>query len=450
MTHYDLFVIGAGSGGLAAAKNAAKYGKKVAIAESERVGGTCVLRGCVPKKIMTYAAGYADAFQEAKGYGFKSDYTFNFSEFVQKRNAEIDRLNGIHLSLLEKAGVELIMGKAKFNSEKSVEVNGKTYTADKFIIAVGGTPSIPNVEGAEHMITSDGVWQLNQLPKKMVVWGGGYIGVEFASIFQALGTEVSIVIRRDLVLNGFDEDIRKHLQTEMEKRGIQFIQNTTISNVKCQTSDTKIVELENGKKIECDVVLAATGRSPQTPDIGLDTANITTDNKGYIEVSSHLLTSNEDVYALGDVIGRVELTPVAIKHGRMVTNNLYGNLNQYVDDTSPTAVFSSPPLGVVGLSEADSIDKFGQENIEVYIEEFRPMIHVLSQKTERILMKMIVHKYERTVLGLHMAGRDAAEIIQGFAVAVRAGLTKEQFDATVAIHPSSAEEFVLMKEPVKP
>lgn len=447
MTHYDLFVIGAGSGGLAAAKNAAKYGKKVAIAESERVGGTCVLRGCVPKKIMTYAAGYADAFQEAKGYGFKNSYEFDFAEFAQKRNSEIDRLNGIHISLLEKSGVELIMGKAKFNSENSVEVNGKTYTADKFIIAVGGTPTIPDTQGAEHMITSDGIWNLSKLPQKMVIWGGGYIAVEFASIFQSLGTDVSIVIRRDLVLNGFDEDIRKHLQNEMEKRGIKFIKNTTISNVECQTSDIKMVELDNGEKIECDVVLAATGRAPQTPDIGLETANIICNNKGYINVSIHLLTSNTNVYALGDVIGRVELTPVAIKHGRMVTNNLYGKLNQTVDDASPTAVFSSPPLGVVGLTEAESIEKFGAENIEVYTEEFRPMIHVLSQRTERVLMKMIVHKTERTVLGLHMAGKDAAEIIQGFAIAVRAGLTKEQFDATVAIHPSSAEEFVLMKEP---
>ncbi len=449
MTHYDLFVIGAGSGGLAAAKNAAKYGKKVAIAESERVGGTCVLRGCVPKKIMTYAAGYADAFKEAKGYGFKNSYEFDFAEFAQKRNAEIDRLNGIHISLLEKAGVKLIMGKAKFNSENSVEVNGKTYIADKFIIAVGGTPTIPNTQGAEHMITSDEVWNLTKLPQKMVIWGGGYIAVEFASIFQSLGTEVSIIIRRDLVLKGFDEDIRKHLQNEMGKRGIKFITNTTISNVECQTSDIKIVELDNGEKIECDVVLAATGRAPQTPNIGLGLANITCNDRGYIDVSSHLLTSNANVYALGDVIGRVELTPVAIKHGRMVTNNLYGNLNQTVDDASPTAVFSSPPLGVVGLTEAESIEKFGTENIEIYTEEFRPMIHVLSERTERVLMKMIVHKTERTVIGLHMAGKDAAEIIQGFAVAVRAGLTKEQFDATVAIHPSSAEEFVLMKEPIR-
>ncbi|PPR19525.1 MAG: Glutathione amide reductase [Proteobacteria bacterium] len=449
MTHYDLFVIGAGSGGLAAAKNAAKYGKKVAIAESERVGGTCVLRGCVPKKIMTYAAGYADAFKEAKGYGFKNSYEFNFAEFAQKRNAEIDRLNGIHISLLEKSGVELIMGKAKFNSENSVEVNGKTYTADKFIIAVGGTPTVPSTQGAEHMITSDEVWNLTKLPQKMVIWGGGYIAVEFASIFQSLGTEVSIIIRRDLVLKGFDEDIRKHLQNEMGKRGIKFITNTTISNVECQTSDIKIVELDNGEKIECDVVLAATGRAPQTPNIGLGLANITCNDRGYIDVSSHLLTSNANVYALGDVIGRVELTPVAIKHGRMVTNNLYGNLNQTVDDASPTAVFSSPPLGVVGLTEAESIEKFGTENIEIYTEEFRPMIHVLSERTERVLMKMIVHKTERTVIGLHMAGKDAAEIIQGFAVAVRAGLTKEQFDATVAIHPSSAEEFVLMKEPIR-
>lgn len=449
MTHYDLFVIGAGSGGLAAAKNAAKHGQKVAIAESTRVGGTCVLRGCVPKKIMSYAAAYADSFQEAQGYGFKGSHEFNYTTFAEKRNAEVDRLNGIHISLLEKAGVELIMGKAKFNSPQSVEVNGQTYTADKFIIAVGGAPSTVDIPGKEHMITSDGIWELTELPKNILIWGGGFIGVEFASIFNALGSNVHVVIRRDLILKGFDEDMRQHLQNEMEKRGIQFITNDTIEGISLDDNGQKVAKLKSGKTHEADVVLAATGRDPQTPDIGLDSANINMNDAGYIAVSNQLLTSNKNVYAVGDVTGRVELTPVAIKHGRMVTNNLYNNQNNTVNDASPAAVFTTPPLGVVGLTEEEAIQKHGKDDIEVYIEEFRPMIHVLSERTERAMMKMIVHKTKRTVLGLHMAGRDAPEIIQGFAVAVRAELTKEQFDATVAIHPSSAEEFVLMKEPAR-
>ncbi|MEC8467243.1 MAG: FAD-dependent oxidoreductase, partial [Pseudomonadota bacterium] len=248
---------------------------------------------------------------------------------------------------------------------------------------------------------------------------------------------------------GFDEEISTFLQNEMAKRGIQFITEDTIEHVTTNKDGVKTAHLKSGKALEAEVVLAASGRVPHTHKLKLENAHITCNNKGFIEVSKQLLTSNGRVYAVGDVTGRVELTPVAIKHGRMVTNNLYSNHNQTVDDAAPTAVFTNPPLGVVGLTEQQAVEKYGSENIEVYKEEFRPMIHVLSQKTERVLMKMIVHKTERTVLGLHMAGRDAAEIIQGFAVAVRAKLTKEQFDATVAIHPSSAEEFVLMKEPVR-
>lgn len=450
MAHYDLFVIGAGSGGLAAAKNAAKYGKKVAIAESKAIGGTCVLIGCVPKKIMTYAGAYADSFEESKGYGFENSFEFNFSGLVQKRNKEIKRLEELHSTLLQKSGVkDILLGKATFIDEKTVEVNGKKHTADKFIIAVGGKPDTPCVNGNEHLSTSDDIWHLTELPKKMVIWGGGYIGVEFASIFNALGSDVTIVIRRDFILKGFDGDIRKHLQNEMEKRGIKFKTECTIRSIKSSKNNLKLATLDNNETLEADFILAATGRIPQTSGIGLENANIKTDTKGYITVSNHLQTSNSNVFAVGDATGRVELTPVAIKHGRMVTNNLYRELKQSVDDTSPTAVFTTPPLGVVGLTEEEAIEIYGVENIEIYTEEFRPMIHVLSERKERTLMKMIAHKQNDKVLGLHMAGRDAAEIIQGFAVAVRAGLTKKQFDATIAIHPSSAEEFVLMKELVQ-
>lgn len=446
MTHYDLFVIGAGSGGLAAAKNAAKFGKKVAIAEHSKVGGTCVIRGCVPKKIMSYAAGIADSIEDAKGYGFNIEKSaFNFKEFVYKRNSEIDRLNKIHISLLEKAGVELMMGKASLKDQNTVAINGQEFTADTIILATGGAPTKPSIPGAELIITSDGIWDLEKLPKNMTVWGGGYIALEFASIFASLGVKIDIIIRQEYILRGFDNDIRKHLQNEMEKRGITFHTSRTISSVTKTENGTLITTLDNNDKLTSDVVFTALGRTPETKNIGLETANVPLNKKGEVAVNEYLQTLYDNIYAIGDMNGRVALTPVAIKHGRMVTNNLYAGTNDTVNDASPSAVFTSPPLGIVGVSEEDAVAEFGADKIQVFIEEFRPMIHVLSERTERTIMKMITHKETDIVLGLHMAGRDAPEIIQGFAVAVRAKLTKKQFDATVAIHPSSSEEFVLMK-----
>ncbi|MFT7432807.1 MAG: glutathione reductase (NADPH) [Alphaproteobacteria bacterium] len=446
MTHYDLFVIGAGSGGLAAAKNAAKYGKKVAIAEHSKVGGTCVIRGCVPKKIMSYAAGIAESISDAKGYGFDiQGAEFDFKTFANKRNAEIERLNAIHISLLEKAGVELIMGKASLKDQNTVTVNNTDYTADNIILATGGTPTLPQVTGAEHMITSDGIWDLTKLPQKMTVWGGGYIALEFTSIFAALGVKVDVIIRQEYILRGFDLCIRKHLQEEMTKRGITFHTKRTIKVVEQNKNGQFTTTLDNDEILESDLVFCALGRTSLTDNIGLESANIALNSKGEVVVNEHLHTLYDNVFAIGDMNGRVALTPVAIKHGRMVTNNLYGGTNLSVDDSAASAVFTAPPLGIVGLSEEEAVDKFGAENIQTFSEEFRPMIHVLSQRTERTLMKMVVHKETDVVLGLHMAGRDSPEIIQGFAVAVRAELTKAQFDATVAIHPSSAEEFVLMK-----
>tara|TARA_R110000868_G_scaffold218576_1_gene469002 strand:- start:147107 stop:148447 length:1341 start_codon:yes stop_codon:yes gene_type:complete len=446
MTHYDLFVIGAGSGGLAAAKNAAKYGKKVAIAEHSKVGGTCVIRGCVPKKIMSYASGIAESIVDAKGYGFHiPEVKFDFKAFANKRNAEIDRLNNIHISLLEKAGVELIMGKAKLKDKNTVTVNGIDYSADNIILATGGVPTKSDIEGSEYMITSDGIWDIQNLPKKMVIWGGGYIALEFASIFAALGTKVDVIMRRAYILRGFDIDIRKHLQNEMEKRGITFHTDCTVKRLQKAENGEIVTQLDNGEELTSDYTLCALGRAAATQNIGLESANTPLNSKGELVVNEYLQTLYDNVFAIGDMIGRVNLTPVAIKHGRMVTNNLFGGSNQTVNDVSPSAVFTAPPLGIVGLSEEDAAQEFGADNISVYKEEFRPMLHVLSERTERTFMKMVVNNKTDVVLGLHMAGRDAPEIIQGFAVAVRAGLTKAQFDATVAIHPSSAEEFVLMK-----
>ena len=446
MAHYDLFVIGAGSGGLAAAKNAAKYGKKVAIAEHSKVGGTCVIRGCVPKKIMSYASGISETLEDAKGYGFEiSDVKFNFKSFVEKRNAEVDRLNKLHISLLEKSGATLIMGKAFLKDKNTVTVNGTDYTADTIILATGGAPTKIDIPGAEHMITSDGIWDIKKRPKKMTIWGGGYIALEFASIFSAIGVKIDVIIRRNFILRGFDLDVRKHLQNEMEKRGITFHTNCQIESVEKEGENKLTAILNNGETLTSEYILCATGRRASTKNIGLASSNIPLNQRGEVIVNERLQTLYDNVFAIGDMIGRVNLTPVAIKHGRMITDNLYGGQNNNVNDAAPSAVFTSPPMGIVGLNEEESIAEFGEENVRVFKEEFRPMIHVLSERSERSLMKMIIHKKTGKVLGLHMVGKDAPEIIQGFAVAVRAGLTKKQFDATVAIHPSSAEEFVLMK-----
>lgn len=443
---YDLFVIGAGSGGLASSKNAAKLGKKVALAEYDLVGGTCVIRGCVPKKIMSYAGGYADAFKEAEGYGFKkADTNINFAEFANKRNAEIERLNKLHLKFLEEAGVELIQGRGKIVDAHTVDVDGKQYTAETIIIATGSYPTKLNIKGAENTLLSDDLWNLTELPKSMLIMGGGYIAVEFASIFNALGTDVTILIRRDYILRGFDQDIRVKLQEEMEKRGIKFILEDSPEYFEKLENGQIKTSLAKGEDVVTDHVLMATGRKPHSTNIGLENVNVKTDDAGVILVDEKLKTHEESIYALGDVIDRVNLTPVAIKHGRMITNNLYLGTDMVVDDTSPTAVFTTPPVGTVGLTQEEAEKEHGADGITVYTSGFRPMIHVLSERQEKTFMKMIVENKTDKVIGLHMMGRDAAEIIQGFAVAVRAGLTKADFDATVAIHPSSAEEFVLMR-----
>lgn len=446
MYDFDLFVIGAGSGGLAASKNAAKLGKKVAIAEGDLVGGTCVIRGCVPKKIMSYAAHYADAFDEAEGYGFSTQKTaFDFKSFTQKRNAEISKLNARHILLLKEANVTLIEGYAHFLDAHTLSVNGKTYTAETIIISTGSAPVKLNTPGIEYTSVSDDIFSWNTLPESLVIVGGGYIAVEFASIFNALGVDVTIIIRKDVVLRGFDEDIRMHIQKEMTQKGIKFLTEEDIDSFEKQENGSIKTLLKSGKSTLSSRVLTAVGRTPLSHNLGLEKTCIQRSKNGAIQVNTHLQTAEKNIYAIGDVIDRIALTPVAIKHGRLVTNNLYTGQNLTVDDHAPSAVFTSPPIGSVGATENEAIALESKENIEIYSSHFKPMVHQLSGKEERSFMKMIVNKTTRNVLGLHMVGKDAPEIIQGFAVALRAGLTKEDFDATVAIHPSSAEEFVLMR-----
>ncbi len=442
---FDVFVIGAGSGGLAASKRAAQYGKKVALCENSKVGGTCVIRGCIPKKLMSYAADIAHTCRMGTSYGFDIDYSFDFKTLVENRNAEIDRLNKLHISLLDKAGVHLIEGQGTLKDTHTVTVNGKDYTAQHIILATGTRPWLPNIPGIEHGISSDGIWELNELPKEMVIVGGGYIAVEFASIFNALGTKVHMVIRRNTLLGGFDADIRHALQDEMEKAGIIF--HCAREVVKLSKHDDQLLaELDCNSALKTDICLFATGRVPNTETLNLQKVGVKTDKIGAVKVNKRLHTF-EDVYAIGDITNRVNLTPVAIRDGRLVADNLFNNTDLEVDDADiATAVFTSPPVGVVGLTEEAAQEKYGQDNIKALKTSFRPLMHNLSGKDEKTTMKAILHAKSKKVLGLHMVGKDAPEIIQGFAAVVKMGGTLADLNATIAIHPSSAEEFVLFRE----
>lgn len=442
---YDLFVIGAGSGGLACAKRAASYGAKVAIAENSQVGGTCVIRGCVPKKIMAYAGQFADAFEDAVGYGFPANQgQIDFGAFVAKRNTEINRLNKLHITNLEKAGVTLINGHARFVDQHTLDINGKKITANYIVIATGSRPFMPNIPGIEHAISSDGVWDLTKLPERLAIVGGGYIGVEFASIFNALGSEVHLIVRRDTLLGGFDDDICSFTQNEMIKRNINLHPICNVEHLSKDADGCLCIKLDNNDEICADVALFATGRTPNTDQLDLENANISTDKSGAINVSKHL-QSLDTIYAIGDATNRVNLTPVAIRDGRIVADNLFGNKARHIDDeTIPSAVFSTPQVGTVGLTQAQAEEKYGADNITCHNANFKPMLHSLSGRDERILMKLVVHTSSNKVLGAHMAGKDAAEIIQALAVAVKMGATIDDLHATMPVHPSTAEEFVLL------
>lgn len=443
-TTYDLIVLGAGSGGLAAAKRATSHGKKVLIIEQDRVGGTCVIRGCVPKKIMSYAANYADHLQDMQGYGFAvPDTPIDFSTFVTKRNAEVARLEKIHTDNLAKAEVEIAYGQAVFKDVHTVQVGTQTYQADHFIIATGGRPFMPSIEGKEHAIVSDGVFELTDLPKRLAIVGGGYIGVEFASIFNALGSKVELIIRRNTMLGGFDDDIRDALTEEMHKRGITC---HPICNVEKLTknSDGVCVALDTGKELCVDTILFATGRVPNTDGLGLEVAGIDLDKRGAIVVNDKLQTNQPHIYAIGDVTNRVNLTPVAVRDGRMVAENLFNEGTQTTDDANiATAVFTSPPLGVVGLTQTQAQEKLG-DDISVHHTKFRPMINVLAERDEKMFMKIIAQKSTGKLLGMHIMGRDAPEMAQLCGVLVKMGATMADLHATMPIHPSSAEELVLL------
>ena len=444
---YDLFVIGGGSGGIATARRAAEYGARVGVAESGRLGGTCVNRGCIPKKLMVYASRFPDLFTEATGYGWSSvTSNLDWSKMITAVNNEVERLNGIYQRMLDKSGVDVIRSYGRFLDPHTVEVGEQKVTAEKILIAVGGHPVKPDIPGIEHTITSDDIFHLSQQPKRMVIFGGGYIGVEFACIMQGLGTEVTQIIRRDLILNGFDEDIRQEIQEAMQHHGITILNNSQLKAVEKTASGLRVVlEGEHSEAVIADVVgLAATGRIPNLQNLGLENAGVEV-VKGAIAVDRYSQTSQANIYAVGDCTDNINLTPVAINEGRAFADTHFGGKERIMSyENVPTAIFSTPEAATVGLTEAEARAKYG-DVVKIYRSKFRPMYHTLTGKQEKTLMKLVVDSSSDRVLGAHMVGEHAAEIIQGVAIAVKMGAKKADFDATVGIHPSAAEEFVTMR-----
>jgi len=442
---YDLFVIGAGSGGVRAARMASGHGVRVAIAEERYLGGTCVNVGCVPKKLLVYASQFQDQFDAAAGFGWTvGKSTFNWSSLIANKNQEIERLHAVYNNLLQKSGVRIINGRANLLDAHTVVVAGTEYSAERIIIATGGWPSVPDMPGKQHTVTSNEMFFLDQLPKRIIIVGGGYIAVEFAGILHGLGVNTTICHRGDKLLRGFDEDIRDFLAPEMTRKGIKLLLNTDIEAIE-STGDCFAARLIDGSKVSTDLVMYATGRTPNSTGFGLEALGIELDDEGAIKVNDDYQTNVPSIYALGDVTNRVNLTPVAIAEGMALVNKLYANQPRPVDyDHIPTAVFSQPPIGTVGLTEAQAREKY--PDIDIYQTRFTPMKNTLSGMDERTLMKMIVVRSTDRVVGMHMVGTDAPEIIQGMAVAIRAGVTKAVFDSTIGIHPTAAEEFVTLRE----
>ena len=448
---YDLFVIGAGSGGVRAARRSAMTGAKVAIAEEYRIGGTCVIRGCVPKKFMVYASEFGRMFEHAKGFGWTAEnVTYNHSKFMADMHAEVDRLSGIYLRNLRNSGIDVIEERAEFEDKHTLVLkgSGKKITAEKILIATGGTPWMPDeneLPGVEHTITSNEVFHLETLPKRMVIAGGGFIAVEFAGVFSGLGVETTLVYRGDTVLRGFDGDIRTHVHEELKRKGVRVITQTVFTEVKKREDEQLDVHLGNGDTLTADVVLMAVGRTPATTGLGLEKAGVSVGDKGAILVDEDSKTNIDNIWAVGDVTDRVNLTPVAIREGQAFAESIFENkISRFEYDNIPSAVFSQPPVGTVGMTEEDARHKYGK--IDIYRTTFRPMKDMLTGDEERVLMKLVVRCSDDVVIGCHIVGPEAPEMIQAVAIAVRMGATKQDFDRTCALHPSIAEELVTMRE----
>ncbi len=445
---YDLFVIGAGSGGVRAARMAAPTGARVAVAEERYLGGTCVNVGCIPKKLFVYASHYAEDFEEAAGFGWSvGPRQFDWKTLIANKNTEIERLNGIYANLLDNAGVERIEGTAKITGPQSVSIGGREITCENLLVAPGAWPSMPDTPGIEHAISSNEAFHLDELPGRVVVVGGGYIAVEFAGIFHGLGAEVTQLYRGELFLRGFDDDCRTTLAEEMRKKQIDLRFETDVTKIELGAGGIRVLTLTTGDTIECDVVMYATGRVPKTDGLGLEAAGVKTGRKGEILVDEYSRTNVPSVWAIGDVTDRLQLTPMAIAEAMAFVQTLYHDNPTAPNHANvPTAVFSQPNIGTVGVTEAEAREQYG--DIVVYREKFRALKHTLTGSDEKTMMKLIVDRASDKVVGCHMVGPDAGEITQGLGIAIQCGATKAQFDATVGIHPTSAEEFVTMRTPV--
>lgn len=443
---YDLFVIGAGSGGVRAARMSAGFGAKVAIAEDHYLGGTCVNVGCVPKKLFVYASHFAEEFEIARGFGWDIENArFDWQHLIKNKNTEIKRLNGAYQKILDNAGVNTIIGRATLLNNNTVRINEKNITAERILIATGGWPSVPDFPGKEHVITSNEAFFLDSLPERIIIAGGGYIAVEFAGIFHGMGVDTTLLYRGPLFLRGFDQDLREILAEEMRKKGIHLVFNNNIAAIE-KVKDKLKVRFKNNEIRETDLVMYATGRRPNTSNIGLEKTDVKLNADGAIIVNDLYQSTVPSIYAIGDVTDRVNLTPVAIAEGMALAKTLFGNQSTKVEYADiPTCVFSQPNLGTVGLTEEQARKKYG--DIAIYKTRFTPMKLSLTDSDEKTFMKLIVDKKSNRVAGVHMIGPDAGEIIQGIAIAMKAGATKAIFDSTIGIHPTSAEEFVTMRTP---
>jgi glutathione reductase (NADPH) len=445
---YDLFVIGAGSGGVRAARVSSAYGAKVAIAEDYRVGGTCVIRGCVPKKLLVYAAHVSEEIEDAAGYGWTIDRaSFDWATLIANKDREIARLEAVYRDLLASSKVALVEGRARLVDPHTVAVGGKTITANTILIANGAHPVRPEGFTAENSITSNEALRLESLPKRIAVIGGGYIAVEFACIFHGLGSEVTLAYRGEQILRGFDHDLREGLATELKRKAIRLSLNARHTAIETTRHGYRLA-MTDGNEYEIDAILCATGRVPNTRDLGAGEAGVTLDHIGAVKVDAYSRTSQPNIYAIGDVTNRLNLTPVAIREAMAFADAVYGGRPWAMDHSIvASAVFSQPPIGTVGLTEAEARKRHGA--LDIYKAGFRPMKYTLSGRKERTLVKLVVERSTQRVLGAHMLGVDAPEIIQSLAVAVKMGATKQQFDEAVAVHPTAAEEFVTLrtKEP---
>jgi glutathione reductase (NADPH) len=444
---YDLFVIGAGSGGVRASRVAASLVARVAVAEERYLGGTCVNVGCIPKKLLVYASEFSEAFEDSAGFGWTlGERRFDWNQLIANKNVEIARLNGIYENLLINSGVKILRSRARIIDAHTIESGGDRFTTKYILVATGGWPTVPPIPGAEFAITSNEAFYLDRMPERVVIVGGGYIGLEFAGIFHGLGAQVTVVHRGKMFLRGFDDDMRFALAAEMRKRGIDLRFETLVSHIDRNGAGVKVT-LSQGEGVDASLIMFATGRAANARGIGLEDVGVMLDGVGAIVVDRYSRTSTDNVYAIGDVTNRKNLTPVAIAEGRAVAETLFGKRARTVDlDNVPSAVFSQPPIATVGLTEAEARERYGE--IDIYKSVFRPLKHTLGGREERSLMKLIVERKTDRVIGCHMIGDDAGEIIQGFAVALQCGATKAQFDATIAIHPTAAEEFVTMREKV--